>query len=518
MPQRVRLFAYLTATFNVVVAVVVAVTVPAGLGDDEVAGWSLLSTVVLLAVVVLFQIRPIIYRRRTDGHAIHPTEAFIVALLFTAPLNLIPVLVGGATLAVQALYQRNGLARSSFNVGNTCLISSVGVLCYTLVGAPRLEIGAVPFGATIAAIVIAMMAAEVVLFLGLFSVLDGVRHAWDVGIRQVYLPASAAVVGVAVLTAFAFTDRPLAQVAVLVVLGIVHVLFTATSNAAEARARAEKLTALGSLLADTTRFDANLERFVAGVTELLHARRGVLWLSALRTAVVHDTAEGTSRDDDADGQLVAEFSPALALDEPTLFAAGDASTLAHNLTGRARRAVVRIRYGAIVYGALILDDWDEQATGKTRRRDDLRLLSDISLLVGAACSTAQLLTAHKAKAAELESRQRHTDWLIRHSFTPVAAVDPDGTVAAWSGPLAELTGIASAAAEGRRWHEHLHPVSTAEAVKMTAALSGQDGYVALQTAASVELLCAVTSSVSGHALLVAQTHTDASETAPAGQR
>lgn len=498
MPLKLRIFA-LTVTALGVVAVAASLQWHVDEGG-QLHNWVSAGAVVVL--ITVFQIRPISYNRRNGGHAIHPTEGFAIALMHVAPDPLVPLLVVAGTLTAQ-LYFRQHPIKIGFNVGVSGLSAAAGTWMYVTYGRAVFDETSLAAIGAVAATVLVMMLVEWTLMIGLFLVKEG--RAFDAGVRQVYLPASLVAVGSAIILNYAFVRGPAVQAGAVVVIAIFHLLFSSNALAVEMRGRAEELTALGFLLTDTSRFEANLERFVAAVTEMVRARQGVLWLEREQVAIVHRSGEGTSRTAVVADQLgplpVAALREASKVTTPQEFGAGDRHPLAVGLSGPATRTVVGVTYGDTPYGALVFDDWLPAST-KVQRRADLRLLSDIARTVAGSCATETLLGQARATSERLAAYEQAAELVAAESGVPFVAFDEFGTVTVWNNAMAARTQVAVEEALGRTWHEQLRPLSTSDATAMNDVLQGHTRRVVLRSTRTGTQLACVARRCGGETLLL----------------
>ena len=474
-----RLTAYVTALCAVGVAGAVAnaVTQPLAMTGDQpwIGG-------ILVAAMVLGLWAPLRFQHRGGVQGFTVEEGILLAMLFTLPVGVPPLLYAGGALLGHALRNFDRL-KVSFNVGHSALASVAAALTFHAIWNPpaRLTADYVLEPNSILAGVVAIIVYNLVNALavgGLFKQLEGrpLRQTLS-DVWRLYILTGGGNYLFGLLLAFVVIEDLLAAIPAFVLMAGVHLGYRGYASALEERRRNAQLREVTRYLAGAAGSDDAAERFLEELARLFRADAAELARPDGGTIRVmlrdggHVVGERTLVPEGLLTETIRRGG-SIQADE------GDASLGAwlRQLGHREAIAAPMIHDGRTVGAIAVYDRRGLEA----QRGGDLNLLASLANEASVALRNVDLFASVERERASLQEESRKLSEIVGAASDGIALVDASGRILTWNPAMEQATGIASTEALGQPWFmalrlrdAHGDDLPVDGAGPMQAALTGE---------------------------------------------
>ncbi len=391
---------------------------------------------------------PLRFQRRAGVLALDVSDGVVLALLFVAPLGLVPALAATAALLGNAMRTREP-TKLAFNFGAHALKAAAA----TLVVAWAQPIQGILSPSTVAVAVAAMAAyfvADILLYGTLFALLEGRKLAYIARDMAGYLAISSAgntVVGL--LLAFIILADRAASIFAFVLVAIAHIGYRGYALALEERRRNERLQEVTRELAGAIGSPEGNERYVRAISRLFEARavKTVLIHEDLaRIATLHDGRFSTHKETLAPDRVCTE---AMRRGAPVKVTAKEAGRVAQRLTagGYETALSVPVIHEGQVLGAITVFD----PGGLESSTADIDLLRSLANDAAIAARNLELFEAIEHERQRLADETQKLQDVIGAATDGIVLIDSDGRVRTWNPAMARLVGLTDEQAVGQPW-------------------------------------------------------------------
>ncbi len=407
----------------------------------EVADPALVAVLSLLAVAA--GLVPVRFLRGQGVQGFTLEGGVFVALLFVAPLGLIPAVLVAASLLTHGL--RSGdVTKTLFNAARIGLETTAGVAVFALLG-PDAPLPTDP------AALMAAIAASITLEVVSIAAMTELFHRLSGSARAAALRD---VTGISLITFAGNTSYGIVLAAVAVVSPWITALtgllmvglyfgFRGVATAVGDRRRAESINEITHLLLDMTSLDDTVGALIPRLVSVFGGDGG---------RIVVQTPDGIrSWQDGAGGMAMASLDElprsgvlgraigrnrGIVDVDDDLVDSPDAIAAPIGRAGHPEGAVA-------VWGRHGLEPWDAA---------DASLLAAIANEIGVAVENHGLFRQVEDERARLESESARLADILGAAGDGIALIEADGRIDAWNPGFARITGVDAEVAIGQAWH------------------------------------------------------------------
>jgi len=429
------------------VAVVAAAGALAVVATARLGPWTSLEPgllVALSALGVLASVLPVRFHWGSAVQAFTLEEGVFLAMLFTLPWHIVPLLMTGASIVGHGLVRREPL-KAMFNAGQLALWTTAAAAVFHLVGPATgiLEPGSI----------IAATASSLTLNLvSLLLVAELLRRLQE----QPYTTTAAGVVRLNVATAAAnlvfglviavlvAVEPWAAALASLLMIGQ-FLGFRGYASVIEERERAQHLHELTRMLIDAAPTGDAAARFLPELCQLFGGRFAKLVVieGSSQHVVRYDvtTEEVVESKHDGDPLFAAgtRDAPVRTAARSTAAAGEGYSSLAAPL-----RIGGRTIGGIAVYDRQGVEPWDE---------GDLSLLAALANEAAVAVRNAELFAEVERERERLASESSKLSDIVQAASDGIVMISGEGLVMVWNRAMTHITGTPAEVVTGKPWYQ-----------------------------------------------------------------